>query len=127
MQDEGLIYYVFAWYFQRIPYCPKCNNGSTEDLSAQQRASSSHPETSSSNSGELLAPSSSSLPTADSNNTNYSDSSLENGIRQIKGIMKPDIVFFGEGLGDEFHKSVAIDKHEADLLIMIGSSLKVII
>ena len=39
--------------------------------------------------------------------------------------MKPDIVFFGEGLGDEFHKSVAIDKHEADLLIMIGSSLKV--
>ena len=28
------------------------------------------------------------------------------------GIMKPDIVFFGEGLGDEFHKSVAIDKNE---------------
>merc|ERR1712226_1729639 len=41
------------------------------------------------------------------------------------GIMKPDIVFFGEGLGDEFHKSVAIDKNEVDLLIMIGSSLKV--
>ena len=28
------------------------------------------------------------------------------------GIMKPDIVFFGEGLGDEFHKSVAVDKNE---------------
>merc|ERR1719270_1799889 len=41
------------------------------------------------------------------------------------GIMKPDIVFFGEGLGDEFHKSVAVDKNEVDLLIMIGSSLKV--
>lgn len=28
------------------------------------------------------------------------------------GIMKPDIVFFGEGLGDAFHRSVAIDKQE---------------
>merc|ERR1711981_416126 len=44
---------------------------------------------------------------------------------ELPGIMKPDIVFFGEGLGDEFHKSVAIDKDEVDLLIMIGSSLKV--
>jgi len=34
-------------------------------------------------------------------------------------------VFFGENLGDEFHESVAMDKNEADLLIMIGSSLKV--
>ena len=41
------------------------------------------------------------------------------------GIMKPDIVFFGEGLGDEFHNSVARDKERADLLIMVGSSLKV--
>lgn len=40
-------------------------------------------------------------------------------------ILKPDIVFFGENLGDEFHESVAMDKNEADLLIMIGSSLKV--
>merc|ERR1712029_149921 len=39
-------------------------------------------------------------------------------------IMKPDIVFFGEGLGDEFHNAVAKDKNEVDLLIMIGSSLK---
>ena len=30
----------------------------------------------------------------------------------MPGIMKPYIVFFGEGLGDEFHKSVAIDKDE---------------
>ena len=35
------------------------------------------------------------------------------------------IVFFGEGLGDEFHNAVAKDKNEVDLLIMIGSSLKV--
>ena len=39
--------------------------------------------------------------------------------------MKPDIVFFGEGLGNEFHDAVAKDKNDVDLLIMIGSSLKV--
>ncbi|KAK7075521.1 NAD-dependent protein deacetylase sirtuin-1 [Halocaridina rubra] len=39
--------------------------------------------------------------------------------------MKPDIVFFGEGLPDEFHDKMAEDKDECDLLIVIGSSLKV--
>ncbi|KAK3868948.1 hypothetical protein Pcinc_025697 [Petrolisthes cinctipes] len=40
-------------------------------------------------------------------------------------IMKPDIVFFGEGLPDEFHDKMAEDKDECDLLIVVGSSLKV--
>jgi len=40
-------------------------------------------------------------------------------------IMKPDIVFFGEGLSDQFHKTIAEDKDEVDLLIVVGSSLKV--
>lgn len=39
--------------------------------------------------------------------------------------MKPDIVFFGEGMPDEFHRAMALDKEEADLIIVIGSSLKV--
>ena len=42
-----------------------------------------------------------------------------------KPIMKPDIVFFGEGMPDEFHNSMALDKEECDLIIVIGSSLKV--
>lgn len=42
-----------------------------------------------------------------------------------QGVMKPDIVFFGEGLPDVFHESMANDKDECDLLIVIGSSLKV--
>lgn len=40
-------------------------------------------------------------------------------------VMKPDIVFFGEGLSDEFHSAMAADKHNCDLLIVMGSSLKV--
>ncbi|KAI4470531.1 histone deacetylase sir2 family member [Holotrichia oblita] len=41
------------------------------------------------------------------------------------GIMKPDIVFFGEGLPDKFHDAMAEDKNKCDLLLVIGSSLKV--
>ncbi|KAG8184603.1 hypothetical protein JTE90_005217 [Oedothorax gibbosus] len=41
------------------------------------------------------------------------------------GIMKPDIVFFGEGLSDEFHECKNQDKQACDLLIVVGSSLKV--
>ncbi|XP_054718142.1 NAD-dependent protein deacetylase sirtuin-1-like [Uloborus diversus] len=41
------------------------------------------------------------------------------------GIMKPDIVFFGEGLSDAFHEALAKDKDVCDLLLVMGSSLKV--
>ena len=40
-------------------------------------------------------------------------------------VMKPDIVFFGEGLPEEFHKQMEADKEQCDLLIVMGSSLKV--
>ena len=39
--------------------------------------------------------------------------------------MKPDIVFFGQSLPEEFHRQMELDKDECDLLIVIGSSLKV--
>ncbi|KAJ8669768.1 hypothetical protein QAD02_001027 [Eretmocerus hayati] len=42
-----------------------------------------------------------------------------------QGVMKPDIVFFGEGLPDAFHEAMATDKDVCDLLIVMGSSLKV--
>ena len=42
-----------------------------------------------------------------------------------QAVMKPDIVFFGESLPEEFHNQMAADKEECDLLIVIGSSLKV--
>lgn len=40
-------------------------------------------------------------------------------------VLKPDIVFFGESLSKEFHQQIESDKDECDLLIVIGSSLKV--
>lgn len=42
------------------------------------------------------------------------------------GIMKPDITFFGEALPDEFSKRlIDHDKDKVDLVIVIGTSLKV--
>ena len=39
--------------------------------------------------------------------------------------MKPDIVFFGEPLPQEFFARIGEDIHDADMVIVMGSSLKV--
>lgn len=39
--------------------------------------------------------------------------------------MKPDIVFFHEKMPALYHDSIDMDKTQCDLLIVIGSSLKV--
>ena len=40
-------------------------------------------------------------------------------------LMKPDIVFFGEKLPDEFDHFFPLDREKVDLLIVMGSSLRV--
>ncbi|KAI4469037.1 histone deacetylase sir2 family member [Holotrichia oblita] len=41
------------------------------------------------------------------------------------GVVKPDIVFFGENLPEKFHKSITTDFSKCELLIIMGSSLTV--
>lgn len=41
------------------------------------------------------------------------------------GVMKPDITFFGENLPDRYHSTIKEDIKKCDLLICIGTSLKV--
>lgn len=41
------------------------------------------------------------------------------------GVMKPDITFFGELLPAKFHDTINEDLHECDLVISVGTSLKV--
>jgi NAD-dependent histone deacetylase SIR2 len=56
----------------------------------------------------------------DSDSTDEDDNIVE------AGIMKPDIIFFGEALPDEFrHRLMKHDKDLVDLVIVIGTSLKV--
>jgi NAD-dependent deacetylase sirtuin 1 len=92
---------IFA---QRIPLCVKCPSTSTPDEPSQSDQEESK--------------------TSESTESEESDSSKPPPKRAMS-VMKPDIVFFGEGLPDEFHDSMSIDKSDCDLLIVIGSSLKV--
>lgn len=41
------------------------------------------------------------------------------------GIIKPDITFFGQALDSEFDESLYRDREDVDLLVIIGTSLKV--
>ncbi|PLW07277.1 hypothetical protein PCASD_23326 [Puccinia coronata f. sp. avenae] len=41
------------------------------------------------------------------------------------GLMKPDITFFGEDLPDEFDEAIEKDRLVCDLMIVIGTSLKI--
>ncbi|KAG1076891.1 hypothetical protein G6F42_025215 [Rhizopus arrhizus] len=56
-----------------------------------------------------------------------SDDDDDNNGHNNKGvsIMKPDITFFGEQLPAEFDNLLAVDTEQVDLLIVMGSSLKV--
>lgn len=45
--------------------------------------------------------------------------------KKCEGYVKPDIVFFGEGLPARFHSLLQKDMKEADLLIILGTSLQV--
>jgi len=49
----------------------------------------------------------------------------DDDIEESVSIMKPDIVFFGEKLPPEFDRSFPRDREKVDLLIVMGSSLKV--
>ncbi|GAA5848875.1 hypothetical protein JCM8547_006374 [Rhodosporidiobolus lusitaniae] len=42
-----------------------------------------------------------------------------------KALVKPDIVFFGEALSDEFDRRLLEDREEVDLLLVMGTSLRV--
>ncbi|CAD6905248.1 unnamed protein product [Tilletia controversa] len=42
-----------------------------------------------------------------------------------KGVIKPDVVFFGEKLPDDFDNLLVQDRDEVDLLLVMGTSLKV--
>lgn len=54
------------------------------------------------------------------------DESDEEDQGPAEGIMKPDITFFGEELPDEFsHRLAEHDRDKVDLVIIIGTSLKV--
>uniref|UniRef100_A0A0R3WZJ1 Deacetylase sirtuin-type domain-containing protein n=1 Tax=Hydatigena taeniaeformis TaxID=6205 RepID=A0A0R3WZJ1_HYDTA len=84
---------------QRIPHCPQCR-----------------PDV-----GLKGATSVTGVGPTDVNTASTASSPLSS----VYGVMKPDIVFFGEGLPTEFHEYLHQDLREVDLVVVMGSSLKV--
>lgn len=86
---------------QRIPHCPRCR----PDIGLR---------------GAMAV---TAVGAADVNAA--PDTSSSSSSSSVHGVMKPDIVFFGEGLPVEFHESLHQDLREVDLVLVMGSSLKV--
>lgn len=90
---------IFA---QRVPKCPKCSE-------AEQTKKQTNP-----------GKSQKSWKAGDDDDDDDELDTLP-GI----GVLKPCITFFGEKLSDEFDQCVVQDREEVDLLIVMGTSLKV--
>jgi NAD-dependent histone deacetylase SIR2 len=95
---------IFA---QKVPYCPQCIKVEEIKRAAQKKAK---------------AKSSKSWDNGDDDD-DY-DESDDEGLRGL-GVMKPCITFFGEKLSDEFDLHFLSDRNQIDLLIVMGTSLKV--
>ncbi|KAK5779385.1 uncharacterized protein PWA37_004262 [Arxiozyma heterogenica] len=58
-------------------------------------------------------------------NNKISKNPIAGTVLKSYGVLKPDITFFGEALPSKFHKTIREDVLKCDLLICIGTSLKV--
>ncbi|KAJ7623240.1 SIR2-domain-containing protein [Roridomyces roridus] len=85
---------------QRVPLCPVCNPPATAKPKSKKKKKAK---------GGW-----------DSDEEDESD-----GPTFPPGIMKPDITFFHQKLDDDFDHTLAADRGEVDLLLIIGTSLKV--
>jgi NAD-dependent SIR2 family protein deacetylase len=105
---------VFA---QQVPLCPLC----TAESDALALASSL--------STSMLKPVKKKKPQTDQWNEEDNDDVIDEDEGHSKWwgkpIIKPDIVFFGENLSDEFDRRLLEDREKIDLLIVIGTSLRV--
>ncbi|RUO95513.1 DHS-like NAD/FAD-binding domain-containing protein, partial [Jimgerdemannia flammicorona] len=106
---------------QRVPPCPKCSKQALALASAAAVAAAG--------SSVSYAPVALSSPLKrKTREPNYADSDSDDedtSRAPIGSIMKPDITFFGEQLPPEFEFRLTEDREQVDLLIVMGSSLKV--
>ncbi|GJD05665.1 NAD-dependent histone deacetylase Sir2 [Galdieria sulphuraria] len=90
----------------RVPYCSFCGNRVNWDTNIHESSNN---------------PSSEYKSCIDNN----SSTDGEDEDRITPNIIKPDIVFFGEALSDQFFDCFESDRETADLLLVIGTSLQV--
>lgn len=94
---------------QRVPYCPRCAEADEAKRAAMRKAA--------------MRGKSKSAREWDCDDDDEGDEG-EDELRGL-GVLKPCITFFGEKLSDEFDQSLLADRSQVDLLIVMGTSLKV--
>lgn len=94
-------------FTQTVPLCPKCSQASESKIETIDRPRKKAKLSQHSAEGE--------------------DDDSEDWRPQWhnKPLLKPDITFFGQALDDAFDKCLLTDREEADLLIIVGTSLQV--
>ncbi|SCV70312.1 BQ2448_1706 [Microbotryum intermedium] len=106
---------VFA---SRVPLCPHCTAQDEQAASIQAAA----PLTAANKRLKKMKP-------RNEWQSDASDDSQDDGLAPSewadKPLIKPDIVFFGEPLPSTFDRSLLLDRERVDLLIVIGTSLRV--
>lgn len=97
---------------KEIPYCPKCNEVKQSILKKEKNTKSK------------------SKKKKKNKNKPYDDDDEEEEegetyFHESFGVMKPDITFFGEQLPENFKIAINQDINKVDLVLVIGTSLKV--
>lgn len=93
---------IFA---QTIPYCPRCSEKLQEKQDSTKKSKKKK-------------------KTTKEWENDDDEEEEDDGVRGL-GVIKPCITFFGEKLSDEFDKCLLSDRQSVDLLIVMGTSLKV--
>ncbi|KAJ2760048.1 NAD-dependent histone deacetylase sir2, partial [Coemansia nantahalensis] len=96
---------------KRIAYCPKCND--------RPRTPPPSDASTAALLGGRVVDAGSGCSDDDDDDENDHDYGT------VRGIMKPDITFFGEKLPRQFDEALLADREHVDLLLVMGSSLKV--
>ncbi|SCZ87475.1 BZ3500_MvSof-1268-A1-R1_Chr2-2g04941 [Microbotryum saponariae] len=112
---------VFA---SRVPLCPHCT--ASDEQAAQAAATAAAQLTTlSKNAKKKKTKSSNAWQSDASDGSQDDDDGLDRSEWFNKPLIKPDIVFFGEPLPSTFDRSLLLDREQVDLLIVIGTSLRV--
>ncbi|KAJ1935392.1 NAD-dependent histone deacetylase sir2 [Linderina macrospora] len=93
---------------QQIAYCPKCNDKPKQPTKPKSSISEG-----------------ATISSRDFGNEDDDDDEDDDDYGMQRGVMKPDITFFGEKLPDAFDEALLADREQVDLLLVMGSSLKV--
>lgn len=114
MPGSALEPYIMS---QTIPYCPKCRAERDTEVAAIKAYRASR-----------KAKKAKAKKGADKWDDDETDSDDDMSVPEWQGepgIIKPDITFFGQALDSAFDESLYRDREQVDLLVIMGTSLKV--